>query len=220
MNETTLDAVNGLPIDQIGFVFAMSRRQVSPQRAGELIRHLRRNDSRGTGPAPLTVGVFVSPSMEELEAVMTHAELDVIQLHGGENADFCRQIKARFPKVGIYKVISIGAGSAAFVGDKGSLIPLEPFADVVDAVMLDTHDPTVGGGTGRAFDWEIIPVYREWAKQAGVKLIVAGGLDVDNVADLIRTYRPDGVDVSSSVETDGVKDAAKIRAFVERVKAV
>lgn len=84
--------------------------------------------------------------------------------------------------------------------------------------MLDTHDPLYGGGSGKTFAWERIPAYAEWAKSREIALFVAGGLQPDNVQQLIQTYTPFGVDVSSGVETEGVKDIAKITAFVERVK--
>jgi phosphoribosylanthranilate isomerase len=211
----TAAVVAGLPVDQAGFVFAMSKRQVTPEKAGELIAVLRDSAAQPTGTRPLTVGVFVNPSMEELERTLAAAPLDVVQLHGAEDPDFCREVKSRFG-VQIYKVVSLKVAS-----DEGpDSLQMETFSGAVDAVLLDTLDPVYGGGSGKTFDWERIPAHLSEARRLGLKLIVAGGLTPDNVADLIETYRPDGVDVSSGVETEGVKDADKIKSFVERVKSL
>lgn len=91
-----------------------------------------------------------------------------------------------------------------------------PYAGTVDAFLLDTP----GGGTGRRFAWDVIPGYAAAARELGVPLFVAGGLDPGNVTDLVGRYGPDGVDVSSGVETDGAKDPAKIAAFLERVRDI
>ncbi len=96
---------------------------------------------------------------------------------------------------------------------------LDPFRHSIDAVLLDTHDPLTGGGSGKAFAWNRIPSYLNWSRKNGLQLFVAGGLHDGNVDVLVRDYLPDGVDVSSGVETEGKKDIEKIRRFVERVKA-
>ncbi|MDF2723638.1 MAG: Phosphoribosylanthranilate isomerase [Paenibacillus sp.] len=206
----TLASILHLPIDQIGFIFAKSKRQITAEQAGAMTRLIR--ERRGQGLAvPLAVGVFVNPSMEQLVAVQREAQLDVIQLHGAETPAFCRQVKETLG-TRVYRVFSIteisGAASAA-IADQ-----LEPYADCIDGLLLDT----AGGGTGQTFDWTRIPAYTEWAKTKGIPLLVAGGLTPQTVAELIREYKPDGVDVSSGVETDGVKDTSKITDFVERVK--
>lgn len=210
----TITAIQHLPIDYLGFVFAPSRRQVDAEQAAELIGAL--------APArrPRTVGVFVQPTLEELKQVQHRAALDVVQLHGRETPEFCRMVKEELG-VEIFKVIPVAEGGEAGESELQPAMKrrLDEYAAAgVDAVMLDTYDPHVGGGTGRTFRWAVIPEYRRWAEEAGLPLIVAGGLDADNVSELITEYRPHGVDVSSGVETSGVKDMAKIQAFVERVK--
>jgi len=95
---------------------------------------------------------------------------------------------------------------------------LDPYLDAIDAVLLDTYDPAAAGGTGRTFAWECIPLYLAWTRRHGLPLIVAGGLHADNVRELIDRYGPDGVDVSSGVETNGEKDIEKIATFVKKVK--
>lgn len=212
-------AVAELPVDHIGLVFARSKRQVTAEQAAELIQALK--ESR-RGEIPETVGVFVNPTEQELNGVMQAAPLDVIQLHGQESPSFCRSVKAAFPGVKVFKVISVAGDSAVdAVKDREAhaASQLEPYRDAVEAILLDTHDPLYGGGSGKTFAWETIPPYLNWCRAAGIRLIVAGGLHPDNVQELLSTYAPDGVDVSSGVETDGVKDLLKIQAFVERVKA-
>lgn len=170
------------------------------------------------------VGVVVNAPLDELKAVLAAAPLDVLQLHGDETPEFCNAVKQLGVKV--WKVFSLSAGdsgdnvitgnssvSSESGGTPGPLALLAPYKGSIDGVLIDT----AGGGTGRPFDWRNIPAYREAAHELGLPLYVAGGLHAGNVEDLLG-FKPDGVDVSSSVETDGVKDIVKIRAFVERVK--
>ena len=90
---------------------------------------------------------------------------------------------------------------------------IAPYAGAIDAALIDT----AGGGTGAVFDWRLIADYKAAAHGIGVPLYVAGGLNEHNVRELIDAHAPDGVDVSSGVETDGAKDPVKIRSFVRRV---
>lgn len=218
----TLLAMKGLPVDHIGFVFAKSKRRVSPEEAGRLIRLLREEGFQEQGGF-LSAGVFVNPTLEELEDVLAEAPLDIVQLHGRETPLFCREVKERFG-VRIFKAATLPEYGEGGVGDLPEITAarltetLEPYVPYADAFLLDTFDPVTGGGSGRTFPWQAIPPVRDWARKAGRRLIIAGGLHVDNVGQLLAEYNPDGVDVSSGVETDGVKDPEKIRIFVERVK--
>ncbi|WP_246239169.1 phosphoribosylanthranilate isomerase [Paenibacillus anseongensis] len=210
-----LKSVIHLPIDHIGLVFAPSKRQVKPDKAAELISYLRSEADQGVS-VPLTVGVFVNPSQEQLTEIMAVAPLDVVQLHSQETPEFCKWVREQFD-VQVFKSVSISKSENKIPSSAEVAAQLDPYIGSVDAVLLDTFDPVYGGGSGKTFAWDCIPVYQEWARTAGVKLLVAGGLQPDNVDQLVEAYRPDGVDVSSGVETDGVKDIAKITAFVERV---
>lgn len=204
-NSQTLQAMLDLPVDYVGFVFAPSKRQVSPEEAGEMLRFLH-NSGVSDGRFQ-SVGVFVNPEWDMLAATIARAPLDVVQLHGQETPEVCRSVKETF---GTQVWRSLSAVSAT----KQALAGLDAYLGSIDALLLDT----AGGGTGQTFDWQAIPAYQEWCKANGVKLFVAGGLQPDNVAGLLEAYKPDGVDVSSGVETDGVKDPDKIKRFVERVK--
>jgi phosphoribosylanthranilate isomerase len=225
-DEATLLAILPLPIDHIGFVFAESKRKVALKDAGAMIRLIKEAAECGQS-VPLTAGVFVNPTMEELESVMAEAPLDIIQLHGNEQPAFCRQVKERFG-VQVFKSVSVSESSLpsrsqAEEAGAGHLTDpqtdrLRSYANVADALLLDTYDPVVGGGTGKTFAWDRIPDYLGHVHAAGLKLLVAGGLESGNVRELINRFKPDGVDVSSGVETNGTKDIAKIQTFVERVK--
>ncbi|AZN40729.1 phosphoribosylanthranilate isomerase [Paenibacillus albus] len=212
----TVRAMDGLPVDEIGFVFAKSKRQVSPALAGELIGEVRKLRTP-SGSAPQSVGVFVNPTIDELRSVLAEAPLDVVQLHGDETPEFCAEVR-KLLEVKVWKVLSVlsedseGDSAAASVGPDR----LAAFAGTVDGFLIDT----AGGGTGVTFAWHVIDRYSSVAAEIGVPLYVAGGLHPDNVGELLSSYSPSGVDVSSGVETDGVKDIQKIRMFAERVKAV
>ncbi|SFS81243.1 phosphoribosylanthranilate isomerase [Paenibacillus sp. BC26] len=207
----TIRAMNGLAFDEMGFIFAASKRQVSPELARTLIeeaRKLRLPEDK----APLTVGVFVNPSLQELQSVLAVAPLDVIQLHGDESPQFCAQVRETL-NAQVWKVFSVKDSQG---DDAGGASRLEGYAGVVDGFLIDT----AGGGTGQTFAWHVIDRYMEAASAIRVPLYVAGGLHPDNVVDLVSQYAPSGVDVSSGVETDGLKDIQKIRLFVERVRSV
>lgn len=209
-DEATIRAMAGLPVDCIGFIFAPSKRQVTPEQAAALLRAARATSMNG-GKPPRAVGVFVNPTLESLADTLSQVPLDVVQLHGGESAAFCREVGARFG-VEVWRVLSVQE-SDEVTAASGAEARVAEYAGSVAAILIDT----AGGGTGRTFRWELIPAYREAARRHGMRLIVAGGLTPDNVGELVSAYRPDGVDISSGVETDGVKDIDKIAAFAERV---
>lgn len=208
-----LKSMKMLPVDYIGFVFAPSRRRVTPGQAAELIRVLAEWE---TESIPRAAGVFVNPDLTELGGLLAAVPLAVIQLHGQESAEFCREVKLAFPDVQVWKALSVARDGQAG-NDTGHHL-LERYAGSVDALLLDTYDPQASGGSGVPFDWEQIPGFQQAAAKYGLPLFIAGGLDPDNVSGLLASYAPDGVDVSSGVESGGIKDIVKMTAFVERVK--
>jgi len=207
--ESTLLGMAGLAVEYIGFVFAKSRRQVSPERAAELLAVARRV-GMAEGRPPLAVGVFVNPTMEELEATLSRVELDAVQLHGNETPEFSREVRYRF-NVDVWRALPVTEET----GDRSGPGRLAAYEGAASTILLDT----AGGGTGQTFRWDVIPSYQEEAAKHGLRLFIAGGLNPDNADRLIASYRPEGVDISSGVETDGVKDNGKIAVFVERVKS-
>lgn len=206
----TIEAMNGLPIHEIGFVFAPSKRQVDKTTAAQLIKAVAHLKAAGE-VRPKTVGVFVNETFANLQSILAEAPLDVVQLHGNEPAEFCLEVRERL-NVQVWKVFSIKP-DAGMSNSSSALEQLSPYQSAVDAVLIDAP----GGGTGQTFDWQAIEQYNKAAEELGITLYVAGGLHAGNVQELLRTYAPGGIDVSSGVETDGRKDIDKIRLFVRRV---
>ena len=202
----TAKALLPLAADYVGFVFAPSRRRVTAAEAGAMIRAMRELGQERNIPAPLSVGVFVDSSADEVVRTAEEAGLDVAQLHGSETPEFCRHVRS-LCGVKVWRVFSAAASDSPEHS-------AGPYAEAIDAMLLDT----AGGGTGQTFDWGLIPAWQRWASEHAIPLIIAGGLSPDNVGSLLADFRPDGVDVSSGVETDGAKDIHKIRAFIERVR--
>ena len=170
--------------DYIGFVFAESKRQVSLEQAQELAK-------RVTGKTKI-VGVFVSPSLEELEQAIAQVPLDIVQIHGTFD-------EALIPK------ISVPVIRAIQLSDQEAQVSSQ-----ADYLLFDA--PVAG--SGQAFDWGLLK-----DQKIQQDFFIAGGLTVDNVRQARETFQPYAVDVSSGVETDGRKDIEKIKAFIEGAKA-
>jgi len=199
-NEQTLALLSSCGVDYAGFVFAPSKRQVTAAAAGEMLRMVPEH--------PPAVGVFVNPTLEELADVLAEASLAVIQLHGQETPAFCQEVKERF-SLPVWKALAVG-------DEEDTEDRLTAYAGTVDAFLFDTYDPAQAGGTGKRFTWEQIPGLQTACQ--GVTEVIAGGIHADNVTELIVSYQPAVIDLSSGVETDGEKDAEKIRELMERVK--
>lgn len=193
-----VEAAANYGIDYVGFVFAKSRRQVTPVEVRNLTAGLQ---------TPGRIGVFVNEPLASLLSIGESAELDGYQLHGTETPEFCRQLKERSGKL-IWKAWPVR------MDESDSRIC--DYTEVVDAILLDTYDPGTTGGTGRTFPWQGIDRFRRLAPH--IPLFAAGGLSVENVGGLIGEFHPDGVDVSSGVETDGIKDTEKMRLFIQKVR--
>ncbi len=183
-----------LGADAVGFIFyKKSPRAVTVAQAKAIIKELP--------PFVHRVGVFVNEGIERINSMKDRLGLDLVQLHGDESPAFSKKVNSRVLK-------------AIRVSDSTSLKELAKFN--VEGFLLDTFHPGVYGGTGEVFDWKL-------AKQAGKfgRIIVAGGLNQDNVAEAISKARPYGVDVCSGVEKlPGIKDIKKLRAFLRAVQSV
>jgi phosphoribosylanthranilate isomerase len=151
------------------------------------------------------VGVFVNPTLEELARAAEDESLTMLQLHGGEGAAFCREAARR---TGCKVIKAIRVRSTADV--RGA----EAFR--TDFHLLDAYRPGTPGGTGAAFDWELLA-----DRRSEVPLILAGGLTPDNVDEAVAAVRPYAVDVASGVEAEpGVKDHALMAAFLDRAQSL
>lgn len=181
--------------DAIGLVFAPSPRQVTAAEAKEIVKALP--------PFISKVGVFVNESIEQVLSVVKTCGLDVVQLHGQESPQYCQEM-CDILGSGI-KIVK--AFSVREIRDLEKLSTYD-----VDAFLLDAYVPNRGGGGGQTFPWELAKgVPKE-------KLILAGGLRASNIELALTEVKPFGVDVSSSVETDGRKDAQKMNEFVEIIR--
>ena len=185
--------------DALGFIFyKKSPRFIEPERVKKIIRELP--------PFVTTVGVFVDDDADRISEIADAAKLDIIQLHGSEPPEFCNVFKRKIIKA--FKIQGQGARG------KGQENEIRRYT--VSAYLLDTYKEGVEGGTGEIFDWEIA----KEAKRFG-RIIVAGGLTPENVAEAVETVMPYGVDVSSGVEQKpGKKDLQKVKNFIERAKGI
>lgn len=192
--------------DALGFVFAESRRRVTPEAVREIVAQLP--------PEVEKVGVFVNEPAEHIRAIVAQSGLTAVQLHGDENPDFARRL---FPWQGTRRACRIFKAVAVRPGFEADALPFTEL-NTVDALLLDAYSPAARGGTGQAFDSQLASTASpRLALRA--KLILAGGLDSESVGTGIRLIRPWGVDVVTGVESaPGKKDPEKLRAFVAAVR--
>ena len=170
-----------------------SPRNSDPELVREIIRRLP--------PFVDAVGVFVDEEPTHLEEIAQFCRLDLVQLHGCESPGYCSSLA-----VGVVKAFRVGPGFGAS--------DLIPYAERVRAFLLDTYHPEIAGGTGQTFDWGVV---QELAATRPV--ILAGGLNPENVGSAIERVRPYGVDVNSGVESaPGRKDMVRIERFVRLVR--
>lgn len=182
-------------VDAIGLVFyEPSPRSVSIAQARIICNALP--------PLVSVVGLFVNPSPDLVRQVLAEIPLAWLQFHGDEDADFCQQFGRPYLKaIRVQDPETVGLGFRRFPDAAG--------------LLVDAYDPGRYGGTGHTFNWAWLPSDRPRP------LMLAGGLNADNVADAIRQVRPWAVDVSGGVEAaKGIKDPEKIRQFVEGVRSV
>ena len=179
--------------DALGFNFYRpSPRYISPETVREITDQLPQSILR--------VGVFVNEDVESVVRIIAEANLSAVQLHGDESPEYCHKLAGQY----VIKVFRAGDDF-----DSG--------AYAVDAIMLDTKDDLLRGGTGRVFDWSIA----QRTNNSAPKLFLAGGLSPENVVDAIVTVRPYAVDACSSLEErPGRKNHARVRAFVEAARSV
>ncbi len=178
--------------DALGFVFyPPSPRAVTVEQAADIIRQLP--------PLISTVGLFVNASAAEVAHIADQAKLDVLQFHGDESPEFCASFSRPY-----FKALRMKPGLD--VAEQANRYP------DARAILLDAYRPGVPGGTGEAFDWELIP------QDFPGYLILAGGLTPANIRNAVAQVKPYAVDVSGGVEAEkGVKDSQKIDLFIDEV---
>ncbi len=191
--EADVDAAAAAGADAIGLVFhPASPRAVTPDLARRLCDHLP--------PFVTVVGLFVDAPQEAVSSVLDRVPLELLQFHGDEDPALCASFGRRWLKaVRMRPGLDLDAVARHYAGAAG--------------LLLDAYDPVLAGGTGQRFDWGRIPA------TLARRIVLAGGLTPENVADAIRRVRPYGVDVSGGVESaKGIKDRAKIFRFMQGVK--
>lgn len=206
----TIPAVVEAKPNYMGLVFTPSKRQVTVDQAKTLVEELHKGCAKKYGSDTeqdkndtiKTVGVFVNETVDNLVTIANEANLDAVQLHGDEDETFIQSLK-ECTNVEVWKAVQIR--SAADV---------EEWIDSsADMILFDAYHKDERGGTGEVFDWSSLDEFER-------PFMLAGGIDSTNVARAIRTVRPYGIDTSSGIETNGVKDDEKITAFTKIVKSI
>ena len=218
-NVETIPAIIDAKPDYMGLVFAPSKRQVTVEQAKTLVEELYKqnvvgNNSEVEQTEPVTsldtassetiktVGVFVNETVENLLKIAEEVKLDVIQLHGDEDESFIQILKEQ-SNVEVWKAVQVRSAADA-----------EKWIDSsADMLLFDAYHKDERGGTGEVFDWSSLDEFER-------PFMLAGGIDSTNVARATRTVRPYGLDISSGIETNGVKDNEKMKAFTNIVRTI
>lgn len=212
----TIPAVVDAKPDYMGLVFTPSKRQVTVDQAKTLVEELHKQyanrynrDAEQYSNQTLihqesikTVGVFVNETVESLLKIAKEVKLDVIQLHGDEDESFIQTLKEQ-SNVEVWKAVQVRSAADAEAWIDSS----------ADMLLFDAYHKDERGGMGEVFDWSCLDEFER-------PFMLAGGIDSTNVARAIRTVRPYGIDISSGIETEGVKDDEKIKAFTNIVRTI
>ena len=210
----TIPAVIEANPDYMGLVFAPSKRQVTVDQAKILVSELHKQYANRYNRDVIqwsndvvqefikTVGIFVNETLDNLVTIATEVNLDAVQLHGDEDEAFIQSLKER-TNVEVWKAVQIRSAADAEAWINSS----------ADMLLFDAYHKDERGGTGEVFDWSCLDEFER-------PFMLAGGIDSTNVARAIRTVRPYGIDISSGIETEGVKDNEKIKAFTNIVRTI
>lgn len=188
--EVDIKYVNLIKPDYIGFIldFPKSHRNLTFEQAQALKEKLN--------PDIKAVGVFVNKTFDYIEQYIKHSVIDIIQLHGDEDESYIRALRSKFPNTEIWKAFKIK--------DKSDVAKAQ--ASSADYIIFDN-----GYGTGKCFDWSLVTGLNR-------DIILAGGLKPENIQSAIQTIKPWGIDVSSGVEIDKVKDKTKIQLLINNTR--
>ncbi|HEY5466646.1 MAG TPA: phosphoribosylanthranilate isomerase [Clostridia bacterium] len=208
------DRISALRPEFAGVVFASGRRQRTPAESAALMTRLDGSIRK--------VGVFSDTPFDILLYAVAVCRLDVVQLHGNESPEDIVRLRQELHRLGkenvrIWKMIGVMAGNRAVETAVEVFTQASAYAGTADAILLDARIPVAGpalqqrGGNGCKFDWHIA---RAVVAHLSMPVILAGGLDPENVSEAVSLVRPYAVDVSSGVETDGYKDGEKVRRFI------
>jgi len=185
-----------LGVDALGFIFAPSPRQMTPEKVRSIVTTLP--------PFIQTVGIFVDEDLKTIRDIMRFCHLDLIQLHGNEPPEFCRRLMPHSIK-------------AFRVKDDASLLPIKRFEGHIRAQLLDTYQQGLRGGTGKTFEWHLAVK----AGKMAPPVILSGGLKPSNIERAISTVRPYAIDVNSGIEAHpGKKDPTLMARLMRTIHAI
>ena len=182
--------------DAIGFIFAPSPRQITPEKAREIIC--------GIPPFVQTVGAFVNENPDSIREIIGSCGLDLIQLHGDETPEICAEFMPQAIK--------------AFRFREGSVLQsIRPYRGKIRAMLFDSYDEKIRGGTGKTCNWDLAVR----GKDSGIPIILSGGLTPSNIEKAIASVKPFAVDVNSGVEKrPGKKDHLLMRELMEKIRKI
>jgi phosphoribosylanthranilate isomerase len=180
----------------LGFVFAPSPRQVTPEQARHIINSLP--------PFIQTVGVFVDEDLTRIRDIVDFCGLEMVQLHGDESPEFCGALMPRAIK-------------GFRLNDASSLLPIRDYRGKIRAALLDTYQKEIKGGTGKTFDWNLATAAGEF----GMPVILSGGLRPSNIQRAILTVQPYAVDVNSGIEdSPGIKSPLLMKKLMKKIREI
>lgn len=185
-----------LGADALGFIFAASPRQISPENARDIIKKLP--------PFVKSVAVFVNEDQERIDEIIEYCGIDIVQLHGDESPAMCEYFMP-------------GAIKTFRVKDESVLDKIPLYAGTVKAFLMDTYSEKAAGGTGKVFNWDIAIK----AKQFNIPLILAGGLNPANIEEAVIKVNPYAIDIVSGTESSpGKKDHGLMKQLFEKIREI
>ena len=202
--------ISKLGVDALGFILSTdSPRKINTGKAKEIILSVKKNFlNLPNKKIPLFAGVFVNETTDKVIETAGDLSLDFLQFSGEENVEYMYKIKKHNKNFKLIKLIRIKAGNLTF---NNSAEKMRDFKDVADYFLLDTFAENIYGGSGKTFDWKVLK-----GMISSCPIILAGGLDGENVAEAISTLKPFGVDASSKLEKyPGKKDIKKVKNFIK-----
>jgi len=196
-NSDEIEIINRYPVDYIGFIFTKSKRQISIDEAGRLRKRLRADIK--------VVGVFMDEDESFILKAVNDVALDAIQLHGDNDIDSIKRFMDNDKINEVFKTVA--------VSHPESIKKANELQRYCDRILLDTGSGGKSGGTGKCFDWGLTDQldFKE-------EIILAGGLNPENIRDAIKKVHPYMVDMNSGLETNMIKDNDKIRKAFDMIK--
>ena len=182
-----------LGADALGFIFAESPRKITPQKTRDITRRI--------SPFVKTVGVFVNEQPAKIREIIDFCGLDLVQLHGNETVSTCAELEPRIIK-------------AFRIQGEESIAQIARYKNHISAILLDTYQKGLNGGTGKTFDWGLALK----AKKTGILLVLSGGLGLENIQEALEIVNPSAIDINSGVEKHpGIKDHERMGLFMQKV---